>query len=119
MLKQGQLIQALRDQARTGVRLGQILVDHGMVEEATLYDALAKITGLERFNLRTAILEKSALKLVTADWALEQGIVPYKVDVQHRTLHAAITDPTNLKPIDELTFKLGLKIKLFIASETE
>jgi hypothetical protein len=119
VLTQGQLVHALREQGRTGVRLGQILVDHGMVEEATLYDALAKITGLERFNLRTAVLEKSALNLVTSEWSEEHGMMPYRVDVQHRTLHVAITDPTNLKPIDDLAFKLGLKIKMFVASETE
>jgi hypothetical protein len=119
VLTQAQLVSALREQARTGVRLGQILVDHGYVEEATLYDALARNTSLERFNLRTATLEKTAINLVTADWALEHGILPFKVDVQARTLYLALTDPTNLKPVDELSFRLGLKVKLVIASETE
>src|SRR5687768_7591 len=119
VLSQAQLVGALREQARTGVRLGSILVDHGLVEEATLYDALAKMTGLERFNLRTAILEKSSLNLVTSEWAFEHGIAPFKVDVQQRTLHVALTDPTNLKPVDELAFRLGLKIKMLVASETE
>jgi type IV pilus assembly protein PilB len=119
VLTQAQLVSALREQARTGVRLGQILVDHGLVEEVTLYDALAKMTGLERFNLRTVILERSALNLVTGEWAVENGIVPFKVDVQARTLHVAVTDPTNLKPVDDLAFRMGLKIKMFVASETE
>jgi hypothetical protein len=119
VLTQGQLVAALREQARTGVRLGQILVDHGMVEEATLYDALAKMTNLDRFQLRTAILEKSAINLVTPEFASEHGLVPFRVDVVHKTLHIAMTDPTNLKPIDELSFRLGLKTKVYIASETE
>jgi type IV pilus assembly protein PilB len=112
-------VSALREQARTGVRLGQILVDHGLVEEVILYDALAKMTGLDRFNLRTVILERSALNIVNGDWAVDHGVVPFKVDVQARTLHVAVTDPTNLKPVDDLAFRLGLKIKLFVASETE
>lgn len=119
VLTQGQLVTALREQARTGVRLGQILVDHGMVDEATLYDALAKMTNLERFQLRTAILEKSAINLATPEFALEHGLVPFRVDSVHKTLHIAMADPTNLKPIDELSFRLGLKVKVFIASETE
>jgi hypothetical protein len=119
VLTQAQLVSALREQARTGVRLGQILVDHGLVEEVTLYDALAKMTGLDRFNLRTVILERSSLNLVTGDWARENGMIPFKVDVQSRTLHLAVTDPTNLKPVDDLAFRLGLKTKLFVASETE
>jgi hypothetical protein len=112
-------VTALREQARTGVRLGQILVDHGLVEEVTLYDALAKMTSLDRFNLRTVILERSALNLVTGDWALDNGVVPFKVDTQARTIHIAVTDPTNLKPVDDLAFRLGLKTKTFVASETE
>lgn len=119
VLTQAQLVTALREQARTGVRLGQILVDHGMVEEATLFDALANTASLERFNLRTVILERSALNLVTAESAVTQGIAPFKVDVQQRTLHVAITDPTNLKAVDELAFRMGLKIRMFVASETE
>ncbi|MCK6547703.1 hypothetical protein L6R52_17765 [Myxococcota bacterium] len=119
VLTQAQLVAALRDQQRTGVRLGQILIDHGFVEEVTLYDAIAKITGLERFNLRTAILEKSTLNLVTAEWAFENGAAPYKIDVQARIIYVAITDPTNLKPVDEIAFRRGLKPKAVIASETE
>jgi hypothetical protein len=119
VLTQAQLVGALREQSRTGVRLGQILVDHGYVDEATLYDALAKNTNVERFHLRTAILERSALNLVTAEWALEQGLVPFKLDVQQRTLYVALTDPTNLKPVDELSFRLGLKVRVSVASETE
>lgn len=119
VLTQAQLVAALRDHARTGVRLGQILVDHGMVEEATLYDALSKMTGLERFNLRTAILERTALGFVTAEWAAEHGVVPFKVDSAQRVLQAAVLDPTNLKPIDELAFRSGMRVKMLVASETE
>jgi type IV pilus assembly protein PilB len=119
VLTQGQLVSALREQARTGVRLGQILVDHGMVEEVTLYDALAKMTNLERFQLRTALLEKSALNLVTPELALENGLIPFRADQTTKTLHIAIVDPTNLKPVDELSFRLGFKTRLQIASETE
>jgi hypothetical protein len=119
VLTQGQLVAALREQSRTGVRLGQILVDHGLVEEATLYDALAKMTNSDRFQLRTALLEKSALNLVNAEFANEHGLIPFRVDVHHKVLHIAMTDPTNLKPVDELSFRLGLKIKIHIASETE
>lgn len=119
LLTQAQLVGALREQARTGIRLGQILVDHGLIDEVTLYDALAKVAGMERFQLRSAILERSALSLVTGEYALEHGLIPIKVDVPQRTLHVAITDPTNIAPVDELAFRLGLKIKLSIASETE
>lgn len=119
VLTQGQLVSALREQARTGVRLGQILVDHGMVEEATLYDALAKMTNLDRFQLRTAILEKSAINLISPEFATDHALVPFRIDQVHKTLHIALADPTNLKPVDELSFRMGLKTKVYIASETE
>lgn len=101
------------------MKLGQILIDHAFVEEATLYDALARTCGLERFNLRTAILEKSALALLPAEQAFQQGIAPFKVDVGQRTLHVAVTDPTNPEAVDALSFRTGLKVKVFVASETE
>lgn len=112
-------MNALREQARTGVRLGQILVDHGMVEEVTLYDALAKMTNLDRFQLRTALLEKSALNLMSKESAIENGLIPFRIDQNQKTLHIAIVDPTNIKPVDELSFRLGLKTRLHVASETE
>jgi len=42
LLTDQNLEYALREHRRTGVRLGRILVDHGLVEEAAMYDALAR-----------------------------------------------------------------------------
>lgn len=114
-----QLDLGLREQARTGVRLGQILVDHALIEEVTLYDALAHMLKMDRFDLRTAILDKNAMNTVTSQYATEKGLIPFRIEAQNRAIHVAISDPTNYPLIDELTFKLGYRVKLHVASETE
>jgi type IV pilus assembly protein PilB len=119
LLSQEQLEFALREQARSGVRLGQILVDHGMVEESKLYDALARVTGLPRLSLQTIEVDRIAANMVDADWAQRFGMLPVARDQIAKILVLAVTDPTDLGPLDELSFKTGFRVRAVLGSETE
>lgn len=119
LISQSQLEYALREQDRTGVRLGQVLVDHNILDERLLYDALAAVSGLERLELGHVELDSSVLELVTAQWALENGTLPLRVDPVSGLLCVASTDPTNVVPIDALATRTGTAVRVFLAGERE
>ena len=119
LLEQQQLEFALREQARSGVRLGQILVDHGMVEESKLYDALARMTGMPRLSLQTIEVDRIAANMTDAEWAQRHGMLPVARDQRAKILVLAVTDPTDVGPLDELSFKTGFRVRAVLGSETE
>jgi hypothetical protein len=119
LLSKEKLEHALREQSRSGVRLGQILVDHGMVEESKLYDALARVTGTPRLSLQTIEVDRVAANMVDADWAQRHGMIPVARDLKAKILVVAVADPTDVGPLDELSFRTGYRTRAVLGSETE
>lgn len=119
LLTQKQLEFALREQARTGVRLGQIMVDHALVEESRLFDALARLTGMPRLSLQTVEIDRAAANMSDPDWCQRYGMLPVARDLRAKILTVAVTDPTDVKPLDELSFKTGYRTRAVLGSETE
>ena len=114
-----QLEYALREVKRSGVRLGQILVDHGFIDEGSLYDALARLSGRERLDLRTVDIDPAAARVVDGAWCTERAVIPVWVDSKTRQLFVATTDPTNVGALDELQFKTGMRVMPIVASDSE
>lgn len=120
VLTSSQLEEALALQAQhKGVRLGQILVDHRIVPESTVVDALARISGLERLDLVRAEVDPSAAHAVTSAWASDHVMAPFAVDRQRRTLYVAVADPTDVVPLDDLSFRTGYRVVARLGSERE
>jgi hypothetical protein len=119
LLTQNKLEFALKEHLRTGVRLGQILVDHGLVEESKLFDVLAQLTGMERLSLQNIEVDRTAAAMVESEWALREGMIPVARDQRARLLTIAVTDPTAVGSLDDLAFRTGFRIRAILGSETE
>lgn len=118
-LTQPELDHALSLQLRHRVRLGQILVDHGLVPEQQVVAALAQLSGLPRLDLHTQPIDATASRWIPREWAEQHMIVPLVADRRTRTLTVASSDPTDVGPLDELAFRTGLEIKAVVASDLE
>jgi type IV pilus assembly protein PilB len=113
-----QLKSALSEQSEWGGRVGSIMIKKGFVSEKDMLSAIEKQYGL--FVISLDKIEKPSddvLKMVAADVAKKFGIFP--VGLEGKTLLLAIADPTDLKTIDDITFKLGMRIKPLLALESE
>ncbi len=119
LLSNEQLEFALREQSRSGVRLGQILVDYGMIEESKLYDALARMTGMPRLSLLTIEIDRHAANMTDSESALRHGMLPVARDQRAKILVVAVTDPTDVLPLDEIAFRTGFRVRAVLGSETE
>ncbi len=119
ILSPAQLQEAEAEQIRTGVRLGQIVVERGWVRERSFYDALARAARIRRLDLATVRTDRRAIRAVDSIWALDHGMVPLYVDGTQRTLEVAVTDPTVREPLVELEQKTGLAVVPILGSEGE
>jgi hypothetical protein len=90
-----------------------------MIEESKLYDALARVTGMPRMSLQTIEIDRTAANMTDAEWAQRHGMLPVARDQRAKILVLAVTDPTDLAPLDELSFRTGFRVRAVLGSETE
>jgi type IV pilus assembly protein PilB len=91
-----QIDQALEKQQDTNARLGEVLVDMGVLDQRSLSGALAEFFGIPEIDLRRHNPEPVALALVPENVAREQLVVPIRL--VEDGLHVAVSD----LPTDEL-----------------
>jgi hypothetical protein len=118
LIDEFQLRAALSEQARWGGRVGSIMIKKGFVSEKDMLAVIEKQYGLSAISLDS--LEKPSdevLKMVGMDVARKFGICP--VGLEGKTLLIAITDPTDLKAIDDIGFSLGVRVKPLLALESD
>jgi len=102
LLTREKLVQALAEQKSSGHRLGYVVVRLGMVEENEVTKILARLYRMPAVDLSRFEVEPTVLKLIPADIAAKQVVLPLKRE--GRTLTVAMADPTNIGLIDDLKF---------------
>ncbi len=123
LLEQGliddlQLKSALAEQKEWGGRIGSIIIKKGFVSEKDIITILEKQLGYPCFSLEG--IEKPSdevLDLIKVDTAKKYCIFPLRLE--GRTIVIAISDPTDLKTLDEISFKVGFRIKPLLALESD
>lgn len=115
-----QLKSALAEQNKWGGRLGNHLVQMGILSEDLLVKALSKQLKIPNLDLAQMMVTADVLELVPHEIAEKFHLVPVAVKkiANKRTLIVAMSDPTNLDAVDELQFRTGHIIKPAVAGDT-
>lgn len=117
VISSGQLQSALREQARTGQRLGSTLVDMQLVEESQLLSILAQQLNIPFVELgRYRLNEATAQKLSEVQARRYRALI-----IEEGPGHylAALSDPTDLTRVDEMQILLDKPLKIAVARESE
>ncbi|HWE22309.1 MAG TPA: hypothetical protein VG496_00080 [Myxococcales bacterium] len=93
VIDEEKLAAALSDQRAFGGKLGRTLVDLGYVSENQLVQALATQLGLDAIDLSTIAVSPEALSLLPVDACERYGICPVRVDAKQRILWIATAEP--------------------------
>ncbi|MEM6567184.1 MAG: GspE/PulE family protein [Planctomycetota bacterium] len=104
-LDDAQLQRARAHQRNGGLALEEAVIALGLVEEPTVYRALAKAEGLPFVDLGKGKVNADVIAMVPSEFATEQGILP--VMVKGGRLIVAIDDPFKRIVADQLQFVLG------------
>jgi type IV pilus assembly protein PilB len=120
VIGEDELHQALHHQRRSGGRLGACLVDLHLATERQIVEALARKFECAVVDVsalpRTPAME-SALELLPADVALRSRCLPIAAD--RGSITVAMADPTNYAVVDELSFRVGRRVRVGIAGDRE
>ncbi len=117
VLDESKLKTALAEQRRWGGRLGKVLVDMGFVTEDLLVKALSKQLGIARADFGRMNVPQDILAKVDVAFARKHALCPEFYEPNRKVLVVAMADPTNVAAVDELRFNLGVRIETTLAGE--
>ena len=115
LLTEDQCRQALAEQKVSGHRLGYVLVQQGIIDENTITKVLARQYRMPAVDLSRFEVDPNILKVIPAELALKHTVLPLKRE--GRTLTVAMADPTNLGLIEDLKFVTRYDLFPVIAGE--
>ncbi len=111
-----QLAAALGHQRQWGGKLASILINMGFVDEKSVSSALEKQLGQKCLSFDNRKIPQEVVDKVKPEIVQKYCIMPVEFD--QKILTMAISDPTDLKTLDELGFMLGVRIKPVLALES-
>ena len=112
-----QLAYALDRQQTTRERLGVICLSDGLVGEAALARALAEQFGLEYVDLKGIRLDEAIVNSLPPEMMFRYHFIP--LELQGDLLVAAISDPTAVLKLDEMSLLLERPLLFKVAAESE
>lgn len=116
-LTPAQLAEAIVRQSGTGKRIGELLVELGLVEERTVIAALAEQLDLPLANLHESMPEEDVATLLSESLARGLGAIPIRRDPDGALVVAASSPGRGVE--EKLTRALGGPVRLALASATE
>jgi type IV pilus assembly protein PilB len=112
------LQRAVDEQKHTGQMLGSVLVRLALVDERALLEALHHQLGLPLVDLDAMTPDEQALATVREETAKKYLALPIEFESK-RTLLVAMADPLNVAALEDLRFNTGLFIKPALASVSQ
>jgi len=116
MITEEQLQEALREKV-PGQKLGDVLVQRGLITEQKLIEALEFQLGIPHVSLYRYPIDIKLTKLVPKDFAKRHMLMPLKCEGDR--LLVAMADPMDFIAIDDLRLSTGFHIETAIASKDD
>lgn len=116
VISDAQLGQALADQKKTGQRLGETLVSEGIITEHQLVNALTMQLGIDFIDLTNVEIDPEMTKYVPRNLAKKYSIVP--VRSRGDELYLAMSDPLNFIAMEEAKTASKRRIVPMIATQS-
>jgi type IV pilus assembly protein PilB len=110
-----QLDSALKEQRKSGGRLGSILIHLGFVDDDDITGVLSRQYGVPSINLAYFEIDPNIIKLIPIETAQRYLVIP--LSRVGSTLTIATADPTNVFAMDDIKFMTGFNIEPVVASE--
>ena len=101
-------LESIYEEMRTSeLKLGEICITRGLVNEDQLLQATAEVHGMRVANLDDAKPTPESIKVVPQNMAELYKLVPLAFDAD--TLTVAMSDPNNLQALDDIRNFLGIR----------
>ncbi|MFH0826615.1 MAG: GspE/PulE family protein [Candidatus Omnitrophota bacterium] len=112
-----QLEIGLKEQRASGDSICTTLVKLGFSPEEKVFNILAQQLGIPYVKLKDRVIEPEVIQKVPAKFASHYKIIP--LEFTNNILIIAMTDPLDVRTLDDIRLFLDLDVKSALASEME
>lgn len=117
MITTEQLMDALGEHRKEGKKLGEYLIEKGIVTEDNMVLALSQQLGLDTVDLSNVTVEKSILDLVSVDILKKNIVFPYGFREDNlNVLRVAMADPLDYNAQDDINLITNYQVEPVVAS---
>lgn len=117
LISEKQLLEALSKQKTLGKRLGKVLVETGMASETSIADTLAQQMNISYLNLNEITILPEVLTTIPESIVRSHNLIP--VSLQGNKLQISMADPLDVFIIDEINHQTGYEIIVAISPESQ
>ena len=117
LLTRPQLEEALPYQKKSGLKLGQFLVREGIVTEVQIVDMVSNQLNLEKYSSETYQIDTELANVIPADMAFRYQAVPLKKN--HLLLTIAMIDPMDINAVDAIEVYTNNEVETVICTEQD
>ncbi len=110
-----QLGFALKEQARSGDRLGVVMRRLNLITEDALTRTLAEAAGIEYITLRNQSIDPSVIESIPEKFARDKKLFP--VSTEDGSITIAMSDPMDVGAVDDVQRITGQFVKIVSSSQ--
>ena len=112
-----QLNQAVLNQKKSRLRLGQYLTREGVVSESQIVDLISRQLRIEKYDTLSFPIDVTLAGILSAETAQKHQMVPIRRE--NRLLTIAMTDPLDIDALDAIEASTGMEAEAIICTEQE
>ena len=111
LITEEQLMRALKEQRQRGTKLGETLISLGYVSERAIVKILCDQLHIEYVELRNMKLDEAAVYTINETVAKKYSLIPIGFDKDNpNMMRVAMSDPMDFMAIDDIAIITNFKI---------
>lgn len=115
-----ELQEAIAYQKEKGLKLGQALVEMGLISQELLNLTISQQLGIDYIELRSCKLTDDVLRLIPEKEVVRYRAIPVEIDENNpNMLKVAMSDPMDIIAIDDLGILTNMQIEPMLTSDDE
>ena len=120
VITEEQLMEALKKQRELGLRLGETLIELKFTDENEIAEALHRQMGFSIAKIREAKLAPEVIALLPEAIVRKHNVVPFELDPDNpNILRVAMSDPLDILAIDDLSIVTNMQIEVMVATPSD
>ena len=99
-------------------KLGEIMMEKGLINEEQLLVALAGQRGMDYVDLDSMEISPDIISMLQSQMANNYRVIPIEHDASRNELTVAIDSPDNFRATDDLSTLLGMAVNAKVSTES-
>jgi type IV pilus assembly protein PilB len=117
LIEEGQLVGYLTEQKKSGIKLGQYLIRLGIVKENVILDLLSRQLRIDKYHPDRYPLDLNLASVIPYEMAQKNQVIALRK--KGRLLTVVMTDPLDINTLDSIEVMTNSEVEPVVCTERE